>query len=242
MIKYDEIDDMTKNSINTILERNGIVWSLEDEKLITINDLAIQLNMAIDTLKKHITRRLNKLEEGSLTIKGKLYYEYEDIIQRLINTHRATKKIRQVKLIDPIGILHICNTTSGFKQLQIIENLFYELPDVYLEINSESNMAFLKRYQTELSVLIDTIFHNHNVEHEKYVEGYRIDFLIDNHIAIECDETGHDYYDVKHEKSREAVMGKYGYVFYRYDVRDNNMLLFIGDLLDSLLLSQTEKT
>jgi len=38
------------------------------------------------------------------------------------------------------------------------------------------------------------------------------------------------------------VMGKYGYVFYRYDVRDNNMLLFIGDLLDSLLLSQTEKT
>lgn len=59
MIKYDEIDDMTKNSINTILERNGIVWSLEDEKLITINDLAIQLNMAIDTLKKHITRRLN---------------------------------------------------------------------------------------------------------------------------------------------------------------------------------------
>lgn len=96
MIKYDEIDDMTKNSINTILERNGIVWSLEDEKLITINDLAIQLNMAIDTLKKHITRRLNKLEEGSLTIKGKLFYEYEDIIQRLINTHRATTKIRQV--------------------------------------------------------------------------------------------------------------------------------------------------
>ena len=46
MIKYDEIDDMTKNSINAILERNGIVWSLEDEKLITINDLAIQLNMA----------------------------------------------------------------------------------------------------------------------------------------------------------------------------------------------------
>ena len=96
MIKYDEIDDMTKNSINTILERNGIVWSLEDEKLITINDLAIQLNIAIDTLKKHITRRLNKLEKGSLTIKGKLYYEYEDIIQRLINTHRATTKIRQV--------------------------------------------------------------------------------------------------------------------------------------------------
>ena len=180
MIKYDEIDDMTKNSINTILERNGIVWSLEDEKLITINDLAIQLNIAIDTLKKHITRRLNKLEEGSLTIKGKLYYEYEDIIQRLINTHRATTKIRQVKLIDPIGILYICNTTSGFKQLQIIKDLFNELQDVYLEINSESNMAFLKRYQTELSVLIDTIFHNHNVEHEKYVESYRIDFLIDN--------------------------------------------------------------
>ena len=184
MIKYDEIDDMTKNSINTILERNGIVWSLEDEKLITINDLAIQLNIAIDTLKKHITRRLNKLEEGSLTIKGKLYYEYEDIIQRLINTHRATTKIRQVKLIDPIGILYICNTTSGFKQLQIIKDLFNELQDVYLEINSESNMAFLKRYQTELSVLIDTIFHNHNVEHEKYVEGYRIDFLIDNHMKI----------------------------------------------------------
>jgi len=55
-------------------------------------------------------------------------------------------------------------------------------------------------------------------------------------------ETIIDYYDVEHEKSREAVMGKYGYVFYRYDVRDNNMLLFIGDLLDSLLLSQTEKT
>ena len=51
MIKYDEIDDMTKNSINAILERNGIVWSLEDVKLITINDLAIQLNIAIDTLK-----------------------------------------------------------------------------------------------------------------------------------------------------------------------------------------------
>ena len=32
--------------MDTILERNGIVWSLEDEKLITINDLAIQLNMA----------------------------------------------------------------------------------------------------------------------------------------------------------------------------------------------------
>ena len=67
MIEYEEIDDRTKNTINTILERNGIVWSLEDEKLITINDLATQLNMAIDTLKKHITRRLHKLEKGSLS-------------------------------------------------------------------------------------------------------------------------------------------------------------------------------
>ena len=30
MIKYDEIDDMTKNSINTILERNGIVARKEN--------------------------------------------------------------------------------------------------------------------------------------------------------------------------------------------------------------------
>ena len=50
MINYDEIDDRTKNNINTILERNGIVWSLEDEKLITINDLAIQLNMTLRKL------------------------------------------------------------------------------------------------------------------------------------------------------------------------------------------------
>lgn len=105
-------------------------------------------------------------------------------MKKMIGLFLAVIMVFTIKLIDPIGILHICNTTSGFKQLQIIKNLFNELPDVYLEINSESNMAFLKRYQTELSVLIDTIFHNHNVEHEKYVEGYRIDFLIDNHMKI----------------------------------------------------------
>lgn len=73
MIKYDEIDDMTKNSINTILERNGIVWSLEDEKLITINDLAIQLNMAIDTLKKHTTRRLCQDSVDSRILSGEYF-------------------------------------------------------------------------------------------------------------------------------------------------------------------------
>ena len=119
--------------------------------------------------------------------------------------HKATSKIRQIKLIDPIGVLYICNTTAGLRQLTITKELFDELPNIYLELNSESNIAFLKRYQTELGVLIDAIFHNHKVEHEKYVEGYRIDFLIDNRIAIECDETGHEiasYSDGRRDRCR----------------------------------------
>ena len=39
MIKYDEIDDMTKNSINTILERNGIVsHDFRGKKLLIYED------------------------------------------------------------------------------------------------------------------------------------------------------------------------------------------------------------
>ena len=57
MIKYDEIDDMTKNSINTILERNGIVWSLEDEKLIVL-----KIPQSVPRLLSHpVTEQISSL-------------------------------------------------------------------------------------------------------------------------------------------------------------------------------------
>ena len=109
---------------------------------------------------------------------------------------------------------------------------------MYNLLNSKScynDKIFVKKYEKELVFLLNKIFSkNHIIESQYRVDNYKIDFVIDNKIAVECDENDHVYYDEYKEKIRERCITDKGFILLRYNTKRNNMLEFIGELCEQL--------
>lgn len=92
---------------------------------------------------------------------------------------------------------------------------------------------FVKKYEKEMGFLIHSIFDKfHKIEEQVSCGGYYIDFVIDNKLAIECDENNHCYYDKNKEIDREKFLRKSGYEVMRYNTMSDNMLGFMGEISD----------
>lgn len=94
---------------------------------------------------------------------------------------------------------------------------------------------FIKKYEKEMSFLIHSIFDKfHKIEEQVPCGDYYIDFVIDNKLAIECDENDHHYYDKNKEIDREKFIRKSGFEVIRYNTMSDNMLGFMGEISDFL--------
>jgi len=217
-----------KDDLIDALEKCGIVWSDKFEKVITVKELALFYGEKYETLQRKIERFSNDLVGDVREIN-----KSDELFDRLKRNGVTSNKTPKIMVISPTGVAKIAYFSEGVKQHEVRQALSIINHRLHEELSVKySDIYFSKVYQKEMSYLINNIFHSHKVENEKYVEGYRIDFLIDDHIAIECDESVHDYYNRDHEESRKKLMETKGYSFYRYDARKKNMLSFVGDLID----------
>lgn len=227
LIDVPDYSDKKDDLIDT-LEKCGIIWSDKFEKVITVKELASFYGEKYETLQRKIERFSNDLVGDVREIN-----KSDELFDRLKRNRVTSSKTPKIMVISPTGVAKIAYFSEGVKQHEVRQELSKINHRLHEELSVKySDIYFSKVYQKEMSYLINNIFHSHKVENEKYVEGYRIDFLIDDHIAIECDESVHDYYNRDHEESRKKLMETKGYSFYRYDARKKNMLSFVGDLID----------
>lgn len=213
----------------SVMEECGLTWSDNQYSVITLRALAKEFGEKYESLQRKIERYSDSLigDIEEINISNKLF-------DRLKRVGAIPNKTPKAIVIYPMGVAKIAYLSEGTMQHKIRDKLGKADHKLHKELSTKySNVYFAKKYQKEMSYLINNIFHSHKVENEKYVDGYRIDFLIDNHIAIECDEAVHDYYDKDHEKRREETLANKNYTFYRYDVRNGNVLSFIGDIIDN---------
>ena len=122
---------------------------------------------------------------------------------------------------------------SRYQARKVRESLYINNCDLYKElISSHSLLSFNKKYENELGYLLNSLLGKYNnVESQVRCGKYKIDFVINNHIAIECDENGHSCYDLNNEIKREKYIKSQGYVVFRYDTRERNMLSFMAEII-----------
>lgn len=156
----------------------------------------------------------------------------------MVDAEKISRYTSAISVFSLIGILHLSfyirNKTSLSIQYWLLNNKL----NLYNLLNSKScynDKIFVKKYEKELGFLLNKIFSkNHIIESQYRVDNYKIDFVIDNKIAVECDENDHVYYDEYKEKIRERCITDKGFILLRYNTKRNNMLEFIGEVCEQL--------
>lgn len=114
--------------------------------------------------------------------------------------------------------------------------------NLYDELDKCSSLfLYNKKYENELGNIICSILGKyHKIDQQLVCGKYKIDFVIDDCIAIECDENNHSSYDKDDEIKREQYIISNGFVLFRYNTNDNNMLNFVGDIVQFLIKEQSK--
>ena len=204
-----------------------------DNEYTTVQNISDYFNVPTETIKTIIKRnRMLLVKHGYKTIKGD---SLKDFIK--CKNGNLNSKTRSLSLINRECIVVISYLlTKTDITLKIINlNKIYNR-DFHNElIQSHTHNDYIKKYEKELGFLIHSIFDEfHIIEDQVKCGRYYIDFVIDNELAIECDENGHSYYDNESEIKREKYIISKGYRILRYDTRENNMLGFIGKISNDL--------
>lgn len=203
------------------------------EKFVTILDLSNFLDVSIESIKTIIKRNRSHFGKNEKIIVDKKDKTLCEIFQS-----REHKHAPKLTIFNYIGVLKIIVLLRSETALEIKEYMLVNHKNLYQKIQKENHpdYIFFKRYERELGFLLHNIFdRTHIVEEQVYVGKYKIDFVIDNKLAIECDEDGHSHYDKEKEITRENFIKKNNYEILRYDTRNDNMLEFVGKVSDYLV-------
>ena len=191
-------------------------------------------DVSIDTIKTIIKRNRDIFVDiGYKTIE-------KDELQRVISENpdkKISRRCRCLAVLNNKCVIYLAYLQSSTKlTCEIIDinmKLNYKLHNAIL--NRYSSTSFEKKYEKELSFLVHSIFDEfHKIDEQVCCEKYKIDFVIDDYLAIECDEDGHSNYNQQEEIKREKCIISNGYKILRYDTRENNMLKFIGQISNCL--------
>lgn len=111
--------------------------------------------------------------------------------------------------------------------------LLEENPTLYKEFEeATSKVCYKKRYEKGFEDLFYPLLGKYNEIKKQVVCGeYFIDYTINNKIAIEIDEDNHNGYDAERERKRTNFILENGYVLFRYNTQENNVLEFIGEII-----------
>lgn len=208
------------NNLQNFLEMDGLIFI---DGQTTVSNISQYADIRIETIKTMIKRNRTLFKEYGVRV-------IHNPNATLYNINPKSRLLTLLSCKSAAYIILNCTKTNE-KRNALIE----KYPTILNSLSVNFTEMYVKKYEKELSFLINGVFgFSHNIEEQRRIGNYVIDFLIDNKIAIECDEYGHEYYDKTREVDREKYIVDNGYKILRYDTRDNNMLKFIGIISDSL--------
>ena len=129
-------------------------------------------------------------------------------------------KMYNTKLYNEKGILEIirCSAQPMKNKEILLKCLGYSDEMINVILGLTNNI--LSKQHNLYSILINT-YYDCDIKTEVVIDNYRVDFLLNNKIIIECDENGHIDRDIEYEKAREQHLKRLGYKIIRYNPDSN---------------------
>jgi very-short-patch-repair endonuclease len=204
-------------------------------KYATANTVTRYFDIDKDTLRHLVSRRKEEFaSDGSKTITGK---ELSELRIKLNNdeneTFKIDSKVRKISLYTVKSVLRVAmhlrdsEIASDIRDLLIDKN-----PALFKELYKHTNV---KKFEIEFDILLNKLIpKNVSVAREVACDKYFIDFVVADCIAIEIDQNNHyNYSDIKESKREETIL-RNGYTIMRYNTNDDDMLSFVGEIINSL--------
>ena len=180
---------------------------------------------AIETI---ISRHKDELKEGIYILKGKKLKDLKASSEIVPNKAQILTVMSKWSVLLIAFYLQGNNIANKVKTdlLKVNPNLYKHYSDITL------STGWNKRYEKGFEEVLYPLLNNYNkIEKQVRCSNYRIDFVINNFIAIEIDENGHRGYDSEDEIKREKHIKNSGYELMRFDPNKQNCLEFIGEII-----------
>jgi len=128
------------------------------------------------------------------------------------------------------GIIEICKLSGTSIEKQILLLQILKIPENEILLIVNRNNSLYK--QTELEDILHNSLENICIIHKQVKCGnYRIDFVLNDNIAIECNENNHIGLDIIYEANRKKYLTECGYRILEYNPDGDNIFKFINQIL-----------
>lgn len=185
-------------------------------------------NTNIHTVRKILSRNKDDFFNNN---------EVRTIVDDELKIYKSVNKVRggrAFNLFNIDGVLRIGLLLQSNEISEEIKKLIIKskIPVKYSNFVHSKNRAFLKqnKLQTALFESLKDLF---EIQTQVYCGNYRLDFVVDDNLVIECDEFGHSNYNSTKEKIRESYIKSKGYKIIRFnpDDKDENVFKLINKIL-----------
>lgn len=212
---------------------------LPNTQLMTIKMVADYYEVDAKTIDKIVNRHLDELTEDGYEVYSRaelinLWIQKNANFKNLkgktvvtINNQNIIIPNRGLRLFTARALLHIGillrdSIIAEKVRQEIIKSGNLKLIKMLEDNNPNIHKKQMTLYEILLSVYKDICV----IEKERKIGTYRVDYLINNKIVIECDELGHKDRNKKYEKEREAYLKSLGYIVIRFNPDDSNANVF----------------
>jgi len=128
------------------------------------------------------------------------------------------------------GIIEICKLSGTNIEKQILLLKILNVPDKEILLIVNRNNSLYK--QTELEdILNDSLKNICIIQKQVKCGNYRIDFVLNKDIAIECNENNHIGLDIVYATNRKKYLLSKGYTVLEYNPDGDNIFKFINQIL-----------
>ena len=220
-----------------ILDNTKVVPYLNEDKVLSVEQVANYYEVSDECISTIIGRHRDKLEEDGMRIlRGK---ELKELKILLTGTHEQGQLI----IGSRATALTILNRSNVLLIAFYLQNndIANKIKSELLSISSESyrnyydialSVGYKKRHEKGFEEVLYPLLHKYNkIEKQVRCNNYRIDFVINDLIAIEIDENGHGGYDTEDELKREKCIKDNGYILMRFNPDNKNCFEFIGEII-----------
>lgn len=220
-----------------ILDNIKVIPYLNEDKSISIEQVANYYEVSNDCISTIIGRHRRKLEEDGMRIlRGK---ELKELKISLTDIHKRGQlpignKTTALTLLNRSNILLIAfylqNNDMANKIKSELLSISPESYKYYSDITL--SVGYKKRHEKGFEEVLYPLLHKYNkIEKQVRCSNYRIDFVINDLIAIEIDENGHGGYSTEDELKREKCIKDNGYILIRFNPDKQNCFEFIGEII-----------
>jgi len=127
------------------------------------------------------------------------------------------------------GIIEICKLSSSSVDNKIILLNILNVSDEQLSFIINRNNHLYK--ENELKAILNKVFQNICLITNQVICGkYRIDFILDSNIIVECNENNHEGYDKKYEQERKLFLLNKGYTILEYNPDKDDVFNLINNI------------